>query len=91
MTRHEEARLDAYIAATEHGETDSRLYDVPLPSVWALQHTRLEESGLLDPEQPTRWSTYDYNRRMSAEFSPEERHQIRYLLAIQQAKKETEE
>ena len=71
-----DARTDRYIAACEGRITgnDSEF------EVMAEEHRHMEEAGLLDPDQPTPWSHYQWRQKQTKEFTPEERMIIRYRL-----------
>lgn len=47
-----------------------------------LEHERLVDAGLLDPDQPTPWGHLVHLRRMEAEFRPQERRLIRAVLGL---------
>jgi hypothetical protein len=79
IDRHEDAHLDAVIAAEEN-----RDFRVPYPAVMKMEHDFLMEAGLLDPGEPTRWSDYAYRQEMTAEFTPEERWLIRAQLGLRE-------
>jgi hypothetical protein len=78
-SRLDDGRLDAMIAVAEHGPRGERRD----PTVMLAEHEALVEAGVLDVDQPTAWSHYEYQRRLTAEFSPEERAQIRVLLGME--------
>ena len=46
----------------------------------AIEDHVLRNLGLLDPDQPTRWSHLQYQQRLHAEFTPSERALIRLAL-----------
>jgi len=68
---------DALIAAAEHHDFRSNH-----PEVMRLEHEHLIKAGLLDPDEPTRWSHLQHQRRMQAEFTPIERQMIRTILGM---------
>ena len=45
---------------------------------------QLERFGLLEPDQPTETATREYQETRKAEFTPEERWQLRLLLLKEQ-------
>ena len=47
-----------------------------------IEDYMLRSLGLLDPDQPTRWSHLEYRRRMQADFTPTERSLIRESLGL---------
>lgn len=72
--------LDDYIAAVEHGDFRGLRHDDP--DIMRLEENALVEAGLLDPDQPTRWSHHQGQRRLYGDFSPEERAYIRLQLGM---------
>lgn len=72
--------LDAYIAAVEHGPL--RTTTTTDSAVMEAEHRWLAEAGLLDPDQPTPWTHYQYQRALRREFTEEERVRIRVALGM---------
>lgn len=76
----DDARLDAHIAVVEHGRVTGNTTD---PNVMWSEHHHLVDAGLLDPDEPTPWTQYQYQRRLFGEFTPQERARIRIEIGME--------
>lgn len=60
--------------------TDDERFDA------AVEDHTLREAGVIEDDQPTDYSHYawmaDYEKRMTGEFTPDERYQIRLALGL---------
>jgi hypothetical protein len=75
-----DAEFDAYVAAYEHPTTEANTTNV---GIMRKQHEAWEDAGVLDPDQPTPWSHYLYQRAMTTEFTPAERAALRVRMELE--------
>lgn len=76
-----DADFDAFVAMNEH-EPELLAYDGSDPYVLLLQHNLLVDAGLLDPDEPTHYNHYEYQRIRRSEFTPLERAALRELILL---------
>jgi hypothetical protein len=78
MAKMSDAHFDAVVAAHEHPTGNHP----QTPAVMQAQHHALAEAGLLNPDEPTPWAHHLYQQRLRAEFTPDERAELRVRLGM---------